>query len=97
MFGKGDLCLDLASIRVEDVVEAAGGPLNGFAPYKVANLTHGSFSSDFLKRPRQPAGFRPILGRFLQLFDSGSRVRFPIRAIFFSLSVRFSCLLALTV
>src|SRR4029077_20284557 len=48
VFGESDLGLDLACIGVENVAEAAGGPLNDFAPYEMANLAHGSHSSDFL-------------------------------------------------
>ena len=58
MFGESDLGLDLACIGVENVAEAAGSPLNGFAPYKMANLTHGSHSSDLLKRPGNLRHFR---------------------------------------
>ena len=47
LFGERDLGLDLACIGVENVAEATGGSLNGFAAYKMANLTHGSHSSDF--------------------------------------------------
>jgi hypothetical protein len=67
MFGKGDLCLDLASIRVEDVAEAAGGPLNGFAPYKVANLTHGSFLR-FLETPETACGISAYFGSIFAAF-----------------------------
>jgi hypothetical protein len=68
LFGERDLGLDLACIGVENVAEATGGSLNGFAAYKMANLTHGSHSSDFLKRPPTTCGISAYFGSIFAAF-----------------------------
>jgi hypothetical protein len=50
MFGQSDLGLDFARVGIKDVAKAAGTSLDSFAPYEMADLTHGSRSSNFLKR-----------------------------------------------
>jgi hypothetical protein len=92
MFSESDLGLDLACIGVEDVAEAAGSPLNGFAPYKMANLTHGSHSSDLLKRPGNLRHFRLFWVDFCSFSAVGHALGSRCGLFFFHQRLAFTAL-----
>ncbi len=47
MLGERHFGLHLAGIGIEDVAEPSGGPFDGLAADEMADLTHGSYSSEF--------------------------------------------------
>jgi len=51
MLGESHLGLHLAGVGVENVAEAPGSPFDRLAANKMADLTHGSLSFDFLRGP----------------------------------------------
>src|SRR5512143_2753917 len=49
VLGERDLGLDLAGIGIKNIAKATGASLLRLAAYEMADLTHGSHSSDYFK------------------------------------------------
>ena len=49
VFGEGDFGLDFTGIGIEDIAKTPRTSLDGLAAYEMADLTHGSHSSDYFE------------------------------------------------
>src|SRR5262245_7448709 len=66
VLGERDPGLDLADIGIEDVAETPGCSLDDLATNEMADFTHGTHSSAFLKGSGQPVS--GIWRRFVAIF-----------------------------
>jgi hypothetical protein len=83
-----DFCLNLPSIGVKYIAEAARRAWNRFSSDKMADLTHGPNSLIFLIIPGMARlTFSAGLRRFLQHFADGSRPSRPFQGVIFSPTV----------
>src|SRR5262249_37598815 len=90
VFGERNLGLDLTGIGIKHVTEAPGGPFDSLATDEMADLAHGSHSSDtFTVQNRDHWAVGTHLWRFSQLF-SGVRAAGSFRTFFFHERLAFT-------
>ena len=88
VFGEGDFGLDFTGVGIEDIAKTPRTSLDGLAAYEMADLTHGSHSSDYFEVRYGDLGHLvPFCSDFCSFSVEGHELAALCRAFFLSRTV----------